>query len=106
VLQLFWSVCQIAEFWLSNIIATNLGTYQVLFQTSQVTRGEHFSKCGAQMKTIIILEVVSLSLARWSQQSMPTLEVIKKSCSNSWKKQLIFVLRNKSVRHWVDVKSS
>jgi hypothetical protein len=26
----------------------------------------------------VILEVVRLSLARWSQQSMPTLQVIKK----------------------------
>jgi hypothetical protein len=48
VLQLFWSVCQIAELWLSNIIATNLGTYQVLFQTSQVTQCEHSSKCGTK----------------------------------------------------------
>jgi hypothetical protein len=46
LMQLFWSVCQIAELWLSNIIATNPGIYQLLFQTSQVTCGEHSSKCG------------------------------------------------------------
>jgi hypothetical protein len=46
LLQLFWSVCQIAELWLRNIIATILSTYQELFQTSQVTCGEHSAKCG------------------------------------------------------------
>ncbi len=50
LLQLFWSDRQIAELWLSNIIATNLGTYQVLFQSSQVTCGEHSSKCGPKWK--------------------------------------------------------